>query len=207
MTQDNEVQPGVRINESLWKEFREDIRQRRGGVRGHLRTELENAIRSYLEASKGGDINDRLRRIENHMEELGEGMDTLVEDSERKKNKDSGVSTTVKNRLEAIQDEIEREAGDADKVHESVINNAIEKHAGTSRPTLDRYKEMLEQRHVAHEWPEGESSTWWLDTETFVNVLSANFPHKTAEYSERYGGEWWDEQLDGDEEQPSKGFQ
>lgn len=206
MTQDNETQPGVRISESLWQEFREDIRQRRGGVRGHLRTELENAIRSYLEASKGGDINDRLQRIENQMEELGEGVDTLLDDSERKKNKDSGVSSTVKNRLKSIRDEIEREAGDADKVHVSVINKAIENHAGTSRPTLDRYKEMLEQRHVAHEWPEGDSRTWWLDSEQFVNVLTTNFPHKTADYAQEYGEQWWESQLDeGDETSP--GFQ
>lgn len=206
MSEDNEIQPGVRINESLWREFREDIQQRRGGVRGHLRTELENAIRSYLEASKGGDINDRLRRIENQMEELGEGVDTLLDDSERKKNKDSGVSSTVKNRLESIRDEIEREAGDADKVHVSVINKAIENHAGTSRPTLDRYKEMLEQRHVAHEWPEGDSKTWWLDSEQFVNVLTTNFPHKTADYAQEYGEQWWESQLDeGDETSP--GFQ
>lgn len=206
MTQDNETQPGVRIDASLWNEFREDIKQRRGAVRGHLRTELENAIRSYIEASKGGDITDRLRRIETQLDEVGEGVGDLLEQQERKKKKDSGVSSRVENRLEKITSHIEREAGEADKIHESVINHAIEEHAGSSRPTLERYKEMLEQRHIAHEWPTEQSNTWWLDSEQFVQVCETTFPEQSDDLAVRYGEEWWDEQCQ-DDSLPGRGVQ
>jgi len=59
-------QPGVEVDRELWEQFREEVKHRRGGVRGHLKTELEAALRDYIE---GGDptpdqINARLQRIE-----------------------------------------------------------------------------------------------------------------------------------------------
>lgn len=59
-------QPGVEVDRELWEEFREEVNARRGGVRGHLKTELEGALRDYID---GGDptpdqINARLQRIE-----------------------------------------------------------------------------------------------------------------------------------------------
>lgn len=209
MSDNQLIQPGVRVDKSVWQEFRDDVAERRGGVRGHLKTEVENALRSYVEASKGGDITDRLRRIENQLDDIEEGVGGLSEESERKKNKDSGFSSTVENRLEKIEAKITREAGDAHRVHESIVNKAIEDVAGSSRPTLDRYREMLEQRHIAHEWPVGESRTWWLENEKFVNVLSSNF-NKDLEFSEKYGKEWWDgvqSRLNDEHDNSSRGFE
>jgi len=61
-----EVQPGATVDRELWERFREEVKRRRGGVRGHLQTELENALRGYIH---GGDatpaeIDARLQRIE-----------------------------------------------------------------------------------------------------------------------------------------------
>jgi len=200
------TQPGTMLNRSLWEEFRQDVKERHGIVRGHLRHELENAIREYINASEGGDTHDRLRRLENNMEHVTRQVDTLVDDSKQKKNKDSGVSQTVKNRLADIESQIQREIGDADKAHVSVVNKAIEDNAGSSRPTLERYKEMLEQRHIAHEWPSDDSDTWWFDSEKFVTVVDQQFGYH--EMTERYGSEWYDSMLDeieGDSNTP--GFQ
>jgi len=207
MADENLTQPGTRVNENLWETFREDVKQRNGGVRGHLRHELETAIREYINASQGGDTHDRLRRLENNVDEIAEQVGTLVDDSERKKNKDSGVSETVQNRLDAIESQIEREIGDAKRAHVSVVNKAIEDNAGSSRPTLERYKEMLEQRHIAHEWPSNESDTWWFDNEHFVRVLTSNFPERTGDFSERYGPEFWDKHRPEREEDDAPGFQ
>jgi hypothetical protein len=200
------TQPGTQVDEQLWQQFRQDVAERRGGVRGHLRHELENALREYLEASKGGDINDRLRRIENNVEQLSEQVGANVDDSKRKKKKDSSVSQTVENRLDAIESQIQREIGDADKAHVSVVNKAIEDNAGGSRPTLDRYKEMLEQRHIAHEWPSEDSNTWWFDSEQFVQVVENAFPQRNDEFAQRYGQEWWDNKRPENDE-TEVGFQ
>ena len=64
MTDDR--QPGVRIDGELWDEFREEVRHRRGSVRGHLKHELEAALREYIEGGQptGEQINARLQRIE-----------------------------------------------------------------------------------------------------------------------------------------------
>lgn len=206
MTDQNTTQPGTRISASLWNEFREDIKERRGGTRGHMRTELENAIRSYIQASKGGDLEDRIRRIENKLESVDEGVGDLLDDERRKKNKDSSVSDTVKERVEKIGERLEREADGAHKVHESLVNNAIEDIAGSSRPTLNRYKEMLEQRHIAHEWPKEGVDHWWVDAERFVEVVSTNFPDKAYEYEQKYG-KWWQEQLDKSDLETERGIQ
>ena len=190
MEDEAEKQIGVRVNKQLWNEFRQDVRDRRGGIRGHLKTEVNNALRSYIEGSKGGDLTDRVRRLEDNVEDIADGVGTLLEDEERKNKKDSTVSATTKNRLQRIDDRINREAGDAVKVHESIVQNAIEDIAGTSRPTLNRYQEMLESRHIAHQWPKGDSSAWWVDTDKFVKVLSTTHPEFSMAYQEMYG-DWW----------------
>jgi len=68
MEDKQEQQIGVRVDKQLWKQFRQDVMERRGAVRGHLKTEVNNALRSYIQASKGGDLDDRVRRLENSVE-------------------------------------------------------------------------------------------------------------------------------------------
>lgn len=209
MGSDDAVQPGAKVNESLWKEFRHDVEARKGSVRGHLRTELENALREYLRASEGGDTHDRLRRIENQIDAIADGVTDLSDDEGEKRKKTAGVSSTTKKRLRSVNAQIEREAGDAATVHESVINHAIEDNAGSSEPTLRRYKEMLKQRRMAFENPSGQSSTWFVDDETFVRVVESNFPEITNEVADEYGIDWYDQMVDEvfEEDDGPKGFQ
>lgn len=60
------TQPGVEIDAELWAQFRDEVERRRGGVRGHLRNELENALRGYIHGGDAtpADIDERLQRIE-----------------------------------------------------------------------------------------------------------------------------------------------
>lgn len=60
------VQPGAEIDSEVWQEFREEVIRRRGGTRGHLRNELENALRAYIQAGDAtpSEIDARLQRIE-----------------------------------------------------------------------------------------------------------------------------------------------
>ena len=62
----DEKQPGVKIDADVWEQFRAEVRERHGVVRGHLKTELENALRQYSgdAGPTGIDIERRLARIE-----------------------------------------------------------------------------------------------------------------------------------------------
>jgi hypothetical protein len=69
------VQPGATIPKSLWAKFREDVKRRRGKVRGVLGDELETALRNHLdeqdrrvEASDIQRLDARLQRIEDAVE-------------------------------------------------------------------------------------------------------------------------------------------
>lgn len=65
------TQIGPSIDEDLWREFRENVEERKGKVRGVLGDELENAIRSYIRHGTDkpakeqlSEVNARLQRIE-----------------------------------------------------------------------------------------------------------------------------------------------
>lgn len=60
------TQPGTEVDAELWRQFREEVEARRGGVRGHLRNELENALRAYIRSGEAtpAELNERLARIE-----------------------------------------------------------------------------------------------------------------------------------------------
>ena len=62
----DEVQPGAKIDADVWEQFREEVRERHGVVRGHLKTELENALRQYSgdAGTTDADVERRLARIE-----------------------------------------------------------------------------------------------------------------------------------------------
>jgi len=160
-----------RIDESLRDEFKQDVKDRFGGTKGHYRHEVENALRAYLEGSKGGDTTDRLRRLENAVEQIDERTAALVDGEAGKKTKDSDVSKTTKNRLSQIADVIERESGEG-PVHEAVVRQAIEDVAGHSDPTIRRYKQMLTDRRVLHPHPNRDTK-FVLGDKEFVKMVQS----------------------------------
>lgn len=61
------VQIGPKVDANLWKQLREDVKERKGTVRGNLGDELDNAIREYLRGEErpvDQRIEKRLSRIE-----------------------------------------------------------------------------------------------------------------------------------------------
>lgn len=212
MNSSNKVQPGVRINSSVWKEFRQDIQGRKGSVRGHLKSELENALEAYIDGSHGGDTNDRLRRLESQLEDVHE--EVCGDEHEcRKKKKDSDVGTKTERRLDEIQNVIQRETGNSVKVHEAVVRQAIEEVAGHSEPTIRRYKQMLVDREMLFPTPRSESKSFFRDATEFakvVNQFAENSVISQEKYNDilnDYGPDWWQEQLPSDSDDKERGFQ
>jgi len=206
MGDSNRIQPGTLIQQSLWEKFRNDVQTRKGSIRGHLQTEVERALREYIRGAEGGDTHDRLKRIENDLEEIHEAV---ADDShgQGKNKKDSNVSKTVENRIEKIEKRVQREAGEG-TIHEAVVQEAIEDIAGYSEPTIRRYKEILTSRNIL--WPHPVQEKKFVhDDEEFVKMtqqFARNGAIPDDEYSEfieQFGGEdaWVAvlEQLEGEE--------
>lgn len=204
----NEKQIGVEISAALWDEFRNDVQRRHGRIRGFLKSELEAALKEYINASEGGDTHDRLRRIENTLERIEESFE-----AEGKKKKGRNVSTETENKLRAIREQIERESDGSPKVHESVVEKAIRDTAGSSSPTIRRYKELLKQDRELFDHPT-KSMLYFRDGQEYVmatNALAKGGKLSQQKYDEiigEYGREWWVQQLpESESDTQDRGFQ
>lgn len=195
---DGEKQIGVKVDEQIWQEFRQDVSDRKGRVHGHLKTEVETALKEYINASAGGDTHDRLRRLEHQMDKVLGHLE-----SEQQKNKDPDVGSRVESKLEDIIETVNKEADGAPRVHDSVIEMAIENHAGFSEPTKKQYKQLLRKRNEAFPDPRSDSSYHYLDAGIYcqaVNEMVQDREIDREEYVDIVEGEhsrdWWSEQLE-----------
>ena len=192
------------VDKALLERFKADVKQRHGRLRGNYSSELENAIEAYLDASNGGDTNDRLARIESELETIR----GAVVESDDKKKKDSRGSVTNR-RLNKIRETINEETAGSPKAHEEVVEMAIREHAGSSAPTLRQYKRMLQQENALFPHPT-KDSLYFRDPTDYVKAVNAMAKGGKVsqdtydEILERYGEEWWLKQQE--DEQPA-GFQ
>lgn len=197
---DGLTQIGVRFDEQLWKEFRTDVKARKGGVDGHLRTELEAALRQYLDGSDGGDLHDKVDRLDEKVETIAQAIT-----DEEKKKKDDSLSSRTENRLREIRNQISDETDGSPKVHKEVVELAIRDNAGGSEPTIRRYKKLLQQDRELFPHPDNDRM-YFTEGEDFVKATNAMRkgnrikPDRYDELLETYGEEWWRSQLDEDED-------
>lgn len=196
----DDVQPGVRIDGDVWQEFREDVKNRRGTVRGHLKTELENAIREYLR----DDASPTEQRIENRLSRIEQavgaaatdgGVDTC--DPEPHTHAPGNVTVEEKPPANAATEKkvaylvsclIEEAGADGEitSVARSVIRDVVKEEYGFRSDTAKRYVETLIDRLGLEESPYTE------------NVLVS--PERREELEEEYRegvrkeaeGEWED---------------
>jgi hypothetical protein len=178
------VQPGVRIDEELWQQFRDEVDRRRGCVRGHLKTELENALRGYIH---GGDvtpaeINHRLQRIESAVgaAESDGGTDTFDAETHTHAPTDapdekpaSNATTEKKVRWLAHRfvDTHEFEADRASDLPKSALRDFVREEYGFRRDTAKRYVRELIDHFDLRESPDPDSDL--LVTEARYDELLA----------------------------------
>ena len=194
---DDKTQIGVEVKTALLEEFRQDVERRYGSTYGHMRTELERAMRAYLEGSHGGDTVDRLKRIEEKIDQLDHAS---AQNDEKKK--DSDIGSRVESKLEDIIETVENEADGAPRVHNSVVEMAIQDIAGYSDPTIRQYKRLLKEREVVFEDPRSNKNHYYLDGPTFcegVNAMVEDGEITKETYLDvlegEYNREWWGEQV------------
>lgn len=132
------VQVGVEVDAELWEELRNDVRERKGKVRGVLGDELDNAIQHYLyngpDRSTPQQLNDieaRLNRIEGAVgvEATDGGLDTstTAEDTHTPDQSDNDKphqNTGRKKKIEWLAAEYRRQyANDNDTLYKATAGN------------------------------------------------------------------------------------
>jgi len=209
MPSDTQRPPPVR--KELLERFKDDVRERYGKVRGHYGTELERAIESYLEASKGGDVTHRLEQIENDLADIKGALSEQPTEKEKR----SGSKTVTEKRLEEIKETIREESGDQPKVNEMIVNKAIREIAGSSDQTVEKYHRLLREDNELFDHPTN-SKLYFRDAGDFVkatNALAKGGKIDSHEYQsllDEYGEEWWVNQLEDEtqtQDNGRKGFQ
>jgi len=158
------IQPGTSIDKRLWKRFKNDVRDRRGRINGVLANELERAIESYLDASKGSDVTDELRRLREDVDQI---RDVVIEeapptlsDGGSEKEKNSAGKDSVRKPVDRDDDTDDRsivekrtDAALADLVANTEeftldeLDDAIETGAGvSSRQSVKKYRKRVFDR-------------------------------------------------------------
>jgi len=204
------TQPGIQVSEQLWNEFRQDVRDRHGTVRGHLSSELERAIREYINASNGGDTHDRLRRIENRLDEIAEQQPT-----QSKQESDGGndsVSKTTEKRMQEIMADIQDRADElgTNRVREDDIEAAIERNAGHSHKTIQRYEKLLQNQRQLFPHPVSDDVYFVKPTSfiAFIEQTDQLGENQREQIVGEFGSEWWVENApEGLIDDGGRGFQ
>lgn len=153
------VQPGTEVDAELWQRFREEVEARRGGVRGHLRNELENALRGYIDGGDAtpADINRRLARIEAavEVEATDGGLDTSessrcthtpiqAEDvPDERPHPQSASEKKVAWLAECVHQEENGGKGKITMVHEDVIRDVVKDEYSFTADTARRYHDEV----------------------------------------------------------------
>lgn len=153
-------QIGPAVDADLWQRFREDVKARKGQVRGVLGDELENAIRDYL--SDGPDpemrrFNQRLARIEEAVgvSSADGGTHTLPDDShthaptddtERVPDEKPSPNAPTEKKVRWLAAQIRKDVGENfEEVHPTVLREVVKDTYGFRRDTAKRYVEELRE--------------------------------------------------------------
>lgn len=168
---------GCRVNEDVLENFRKFTEEKNGHIRGEMGRNLERAMVEYMD-------NDRSARIERKVDELHEMMseassensldgETKSATSSNGPSDDGGDEPSINQRTRDSLNAIRAEIPNETTISESLLESAIENHAGHSYKTLQRYKEMLKNRGEILEHPL-EPQKYATSPKTFVILCENN---------------------------------
>lgn len=156
------VQPGTEIDAELWRRFREEVAERRGGVRGHIRTELEAAIRGYIDGTDAtpAQLNRRLQRIEAAVgvEATDGGTDTsepaqcthtpdqALDAPDSRPHPQSATKKKVAWLATCVNDAESGGSGKAKVIHTDTLQSVVKDEYSFTADTVDRYVDEV----IAH---------------------------------------------------------
>jgi hypothetical protein len=161
------VQPGAKVDAALWERFRDAVRERHGGVRGHLRSELETALKLYI----GDDaevssvhVNQRLARIESELgiAEADGGTDTFDADEhthtpsgyDPETDAKPGANAAIEKKVQYLAAEI---GTDCPMIPRKQLQTLVKDEYGFRKDTAKRYVDRLIEHFNLVDHPSAEA--------------------------------------------------
>lgn len=194
------VQPGTEIDAELWRRFREEVAERRGGVRGHLRAELEAAIRGYID---GGDatpaqLNRRLSRIEAAVgvEATDGGTDTVeptecthtpdpaLDAPDSRPHPQSASEKKVAWLAKRVNDAESGGAGKAKVIHEDTLESVVKDEYAFTSDTVARYVDEVIAHLELTEHPTADPL--WVTEDKHEELIEARREQQRSETRDRF---------------------
>jgi len=161
---------GVEISEKVWKQFREDVKNRRGRVRGVLGNEVEKALQKQMMATEGGDAIDHMKRIEDKLDTVieaeadGSGATVVEPSSAPAPDSKPKPNATRHEKVRYLIDEmgLKPEGG---SIHRDGVRNVIQEEYDFTDDTIDDYIQAIATRLDAVPDPEIDGMLIWGDEE------------------------------------------
>lgn len=165
------TQIGPAVDAALWQRFRDDVKARKGQVRGVLGDELENAVREYLDDSPTAaeqEIIDRLARLERAAgisETDGGSYTSGAEphthapsrlDSPDKPSANAATDKKVAYLANLITEEKSVVAGEPGMITREAITNIVKEEYGFRSDTAKRYVDRLVEHFGLKEHPDDD---------------------------------------------------
>lgn len=187
-----------RVDEDVIEDFRDFTHEAKGKIRGEMGRLVERAMIEYMD-------HDRAARLEEDHEELFDRLDTLEAalrgGGPTHTHTNTGGSETVE-KTRRIVSRLQRHHDDTCKRDD--VERAIEDIAGGDERTLEKYLRQLKRRGHAFEHPLPQSPVWFLDDDTWLEVLVNQDVRFNRSFFETYPDKYWNRyrgRLEGAPEQ------
>jgi len=172
----DEVQPGVKIDAALWSRFREDVKRRHGGVRNHLRDDLETAIREYLRApdeATPSQIDERLQRIEAAVgaAPTDGGTPSAADHTHTPQSKPGDKSSRAKKVEYLIDQKYDRDGG---SLTPETIKQDVKEMYGFGDRTAPKYVQLVVDKLDGKRHPNNQDLIVWGDIEDRIKTNIEN---------------------------------
>ena len=205
------VQIGPRIDRRVWEQFKDFVEQKHGKTSGVTADEVEKALQQRMGEDPLQHVDDRLRRLEDALDvdrptqsDGAVGERDTVSKAERDPTQDD-LTPRTQNRVDKILGQL------PGRFSEDQLEAAIENVAGSSFKTLQRYKEILTNRHMVVQAPwvddRDEGDGFYQDRRMFAIAATQNLdPGGLYQLEDRlavhWGEDWVSQELPDDMPNP-----
>jgi hypothetical protein len=213
MSQQNgrNIKIGPRIDRRVWEQFKQFVEDKHGKTSGVTADEVETALRRHMQDDPLQDIDARLRRVEDALDvdrptgaDGPSGERDTVSKADRDPTQDD-LTPRTQNRVDSILGNL------PGRFTEDQLEAAIENVAGSSYKTLQRYKEILTNRHMVVQAPwvddRDDGDSFYQDKSMFAIAATQNMqPQEVYQLEDKlavhWGEDWVSRELPDDMPNP-----